>query len=255
MSEPRYDIFFKGESISEALNREVLQQRFAKAFKLEASKAAPFFSGRAIALKKNQTRADTLKFKKALEGLGAKVYIRNAGIGFAADSAPCENTAQQTRPNNDSSVVADKDNSPKLSVSEVGGELLNSSEKKQAIERKLDLSHIQLSDKDSLEDLIETKVRVDLPSLDHLTTAEPGVSILEGYETVNIPLPIGDTSHLSLDPLGEALLKAHERKKDDISVPDTTHISLSEDESSLPNAAKKNSSIQAPDVSHLSLTD
>lgn len=255
MSEPRYDIFFKGESVSETLSREVLQQRFAKAFKLEASKTTPFFSGRAIALKKNQTRADTLKFKKALESLGAKVYIRNAGIGFAADSATSENTARQTTSNNDSSVVADKDNSPKLSVSEVGGELLNSSEKSQFTERKLDLSHIQLSDKDSLEDLIETKVRVDLPSLDHLATAEPGVSILEGYETVNIPLPISDTSHLSLDSLGEALLKAHERKKDDIAAPDITHISLSTDDSLLLNAADKNSSTQAPDVSHLSLTD
>lgn len=200
MSEIRYDIFFRGESLA---NHELsaVKQRFIKLFKLDADKAEQFFSGKVITLRKNLDKTATIKFKRALEHIGAKVYIRQA-----AETAAQK---QQVKP-------------VELAILPTGSDVLAQNERSQIAAKEIDLSHLTISDSELVNDE-QSEAAPPAPDVSHLSAAEVGADVLEGYQHEAIPLPEPDTSHLSLAS-DEMLLEQNEQQAP--KAPDVSHISL-----------------------------
>lgn len=245
MSTPHYDIYFRGECL-EGFDAEHVKRQLALLFKASPEKMQLLFSGKVVALRKGLDKAGAIKFKQILEKAGAKIYIKAMNADSAA-SAGEEKPKPAQSPN-----VAKADASAKLDVLPVGSDVLSEAERTAFIEAYIDISHINLT---STFDAIESqeKPQPPAPDVSHLSAADVGADILEGFRGEAIPLPETDISHITLAEAGADLLLAAEEL--DASVePRTEHLSLAEVGADIdPNP--KAEPPPAPDVSHIKLDD
>lgn len=216
MSELRYDIYFRGESLSDK-SSEQLKQDFARLFKIDSTKAEHYFSGQNLALRKNLDRATAIKFRNSLAAIGAKVYVQQIQ-DQAASTAVAEKPAASAEV-----AVANNENTG-LRLLPFGSDVLKEEERSKQQTVEIDLSHIQLSNNTLL---IEQQVSAPPPAPDvsHITTAELGADVLEGYYSDSIPLPEPDTSHLTLAQAGSAF---DQQAATESVAPDTSHIQLAD---------------------------
>lgn len=199
MSDLRYDIYFRGECL-EHHNSAQVKQAFAKLFKLDSSKLPFYFSGKVLALKKAASKDEAVQFKKRLESIGAKIYIKQATIKKAYTQ-------------------------PELSALPVGSDVLKQEERKVGQKVNIDTSHLSLEDS-MWQRLSESPELPPAPDVSHISTAEVGSKVLEGYTNEEIPLPEPDISHLAL---AEENGQLQESKKTHSAVaPDTSHLSLAD---------------------------
>lgn len=209
MSELRYDIYFRGESLNQQ-DVVSLKRQFARLFKLDGAKTEHFFSGKVVALRKNIDRASAIKFKQTLETIGAKVYVKQA-----------ENTQAQPA----AEVAKATADAKQFEVLPVGSDVLKENERSPHQAKEIDLSHLQLSSAATLNDSKSINTP-PAPDVSHITTAEVGADVLEGYYTETLPLPQPDISHLSLAQANSVLLESKSVEK--AQTPDVSHIRLEE---------------------------
>jgi hypothetical protein len=244
MSEPQYDIFFRGEAL-DGSDINHTKAHFSKLFKAEGAKLEQLFSGKVIALKKNLNKVDAAKYQQLFKNAGAKIYIKAAVIDTAA-AAPTP-----VQPTTDSEAAKKPAASTSnLEVMPAGSDVLNSQERKADVQSNIDTSKITLSPESALPP-IKVQPAVNIPDISHLSAADVGSDLLIDKPITAAP-PSPNTEHISVADLGCDMQDYY----DDIPSfpPDTDHISLAEVGENI-LAAKAPSTAKAPDVSHIQLSD
>lgn len=198
MSDLRYDIYFRGECL-EHHDIAQLKQAFAKLFKLDNSKLPLYFSGKVLALKKAANKDEALQFKKRLEHIGAKIYIKQA-------------------------IVEKENTKPELNALPVGSEVLKQEERRASPTVDIDTSHLSLGESTWQSENFSAPPTA--PDVSHISTAEVGSDVLEGYHSEAIPLPEPDISHLALADENGKLQEA--KTNHSVTAPDTSHLSLAD---------------------------
>lgn len=248
MSEQRYDIYFRGECL-DGFDDNQVKQGIAKLFKATPDKVQVLFSGKVVALKKGLDKATAIKFKQALEKAGARIYIK-----AAAGSQPAAQAKDSTRPAAKPEQPSQPAASGELGVLPTGSDVLTPEERRQYEELDLDLSHIQLQSAFAPVEN-ETTPAPPPPDVSHLSAAEPGSDILEGYQNDDIPLSEPDTSYLSMAEVGADLQELADAMNDEsIPLPDTDYITIAEPGADI-DPAEKEPAPPPPDVSHISISD
>lgn len=242
MSEPRYDIFFRGECL-ENFNPEQVQQQVGLLFKASPEKIRQLFSGKVVALRKDIDKATTLKFKQALEKAGARIYIKAAAAAPASTTASTSPAPQAT--NAPTSIA--------LNMLPVGSDLLTDDERTHIEAAELDISHIKLVSAFLEPEPIKQPAPPPAPDVSHLTTAEAGADLLEGYHN-EIPVSAPDISHISLAEAGADLASLIAEMDAPLPLPDIEHITLADVGADI-DPSEKPAPPPAPDVSYIQLTE
>lgn len=255
MSEPRYDIFFRGETL-ENFQIEQVKTQVGLLFKASPEKVEQLFSGKVVTLRKDLDKATTLKFKQALEKAGAKIYIKAAAAG---NTAPIQTSPTPAAPQVKPAAAQPPHNEiPKpvvtLTALPVGSDLLAAAERPQQNASAPDTSHIKLVSSFLQPEPITKEAPPPSPDVSHLSTAEVGADILEGFHRTEIPVSVPDISHISLAEAGEDLASLVAEMNQAIDVPDVGYITLAERGADIDPSEKK-APPPAPDVSHIRLTD
>lgn len=243
MSEQRYDIYFRGE-VQNGFERDSVKNNVGQLFKASPAKVEQLFSGKVIALKKDLDKTTAAKFKQALEKAGAKIYIKAAvQIATSADSlpeSPIEPAAAViptpiTETNKTAATVATEPatSTPPsnigvhLDILPAGSDVLTEAERIPFEEVDIDISNIKLA---SVFDVLETphKPTPPAPDVSHITTAEVGADVLEGYHD-NEPTPTApDVSHITTAEVGADVLEGYHQSKPSPLAPDVSHIQLTD---------------------------
>lgn len=245
MSEPRYDIYFRGECLD---NKPVDQVKNAltQLFKASPQTVDTLFSGKLVALKKNLDKPGAIKFKQALEKAGARVIVKAAESAGGTAAAPPAATGKPA-------VATPTPTNAGLDILPVGSDVLTEAERRHVQAVELDLSHLQLeSPFATLE--IPHEAPPPAPDVSHLSTAEPGADILEGYRDEGIPVPEPDTSYISLADAGAELQALANAMEEPIPVPDTSYITVAEVGADI-DPTDKPAPPPAPDTSHIRIAE
>lgn len=260
MSEPHYDIFFRGE-ILEGFELDAVKASISQLFKASPEKTEQLFSGKVIPLRKDLDKATAAKFKQALDKAGAKIYIK-----LAADAAP---TAAATNPNTPRpaaapAIAATTPNEVKtpaqparqqapaeLVILPPGSDVLRADERPVVEAVNVDISGIRLA---SVFDqpASDKTPPPPAPDVSHLSAAPAGADILGGVKKA-APPPAPVVDHISIAAAGADLIENHE----EIPVPpapDVSHLSTAAPGADILEGVKKAVPPPAPDVSHLSLS-
>jgi hypothetical protein len=213
MSDPKYDIYFRGEILPEADEAEV-RAAIAKIFKADNAKLAQLFSGKVSTIKKSVDKATAAKYQQAFKKAGAKVVITIAKV--AAES----------------SVVA-----PEAVKSEAV--------KPQVIEGSWDVLPTG-------NDLLKPDERRNIPDVDIDTSAIKMVSPFAKVDVdEKIDLPAPDTSHFSIADVGEDMNPNRIASLPDLEL-DLSEFSVAEVGAPLADKKHKNVP-PAPDIKHIKL--
>lgn len=242
MSEQRYDIFFRGECL-DGHSPESVQQAVGQLFKAGPDKTRQLFSGKILALKRNLDKPSAIKFKKALESAGAKIYIKAAAT---ADQQSLHDQATRQ--------TGEQKQHGGLDILPVGSDVLAADERRQIESIDIDLSHLQLESPFSAT-VIDREPPPPAPDTSHLTAAEVGIDIFEGYEREELDVEAPDTSHISLAEAGEDLQRlVAELEAATPPAPETDHISLAEPGVDI-DPSEKTPPPPPPDVSHIKINE
>jgi hypothetical protein len=213
MSDPKYDIYFRGEILPEADEAQV-RAAIAKIFKADNAKLAQLFSGKVSTIKKSVDKATAAKYQQAFKKAGAKVVITIAKV--AAES----------------SVVA-----PEAVKSEAV--------KPQVIEGSWDVLPTG-------NDLLKPDERRNIPDVDIDTSAIKMVSPFAKVDVdEKIDLPAPDTSHFSIADVGEDMNPNRIASLPDLEL-DLSEFSVAEVGAPLADKKHKNVP-PAPDIKHIKL--
>jgi hypothetical protein len=213
MSDPKYDIYFRGEILPEADEAEV-RAAIAKIFKADNAKLAQLFSGKVSTIKKSVDKATAVKYQQAFKKAGAKVVITIAKV--AAES----------------SVVAPE--AVKLEAV-----------KPQVIEGSWDVLPTG-------NDLLKPDERRNIPDVDIDTSAIKMVSPFAKVDVdEKIDLPAPDTSHFSIADVGEDMNPNRIASLPDLEL-DLSEFSVAEVGAPLADKKHKNVP-PAPDIKHIKL--
>jgi hypothetical protein len=213
MSDPKYDIYFRGEILPEADEAEV-RAAIAKIFKADNAKLAQLFSGKVSTIKKSVDKATAVKYQQAFKKAGAKVVITIAKV--AAES----------------SVVAPE----AIKLEAV---------KPQVIEGSWDVLPTG-------NDLLKPDERRNIPDVDIDTSAIKMVSPFAKVDVdEKIDLPAPDTSHFSIADVGEDMNPNRIASLPDLEL-DLSEFSVAEVGAPLADKKHKNVP-PAPDIKHIKL--
>lgn len=242
MSTPHYDIYFRGECL-EGFEPQHVKRQLALLFKASPEKIQQLFSGKVVALRKNLDKASAIKFKQIVEKAGAKIYIK------AVESPQADANAHTTT---NPAAHREKETPTSLDMLPVGSDVLSEEERSQFVQANIDTSHIKLASTfASFDDA--PKATPPAPDVSHLSAADVGADILEGFYIEEIPLAEFDISHISMAEAGADLALAA-AELDLPSQPNTAHISLAEVGADI-DPSPKAEPPPAPDVSHIKLND
>lgn len=209
MSEPRFDIYFRGECLQN-FQAEQVKHVFCQIFKAPAEKINPLFSGKPVALKKALDKATAIKFKQAFEKAGAKVYVQLSQANSQVNSI-------QTAPARPS--VASM-----FELLPPGSDVLSHSEKSAPVITKIDIAHLSTqTDYQRLSPISEAAP--EAPDVSYITVAEAGADLLAGYKTAKVPTMVLDLSAIELAEVGADMNPA--KKPTSPAAPDVSHITLS----------------------------
>ncbi|MGI1680075.1 MAG: hypothetical protein K6L75_15140 [Cellvibrionaceae bacterium] len=223
MSEPKYDIIFRGDVVA-GNNIVEVKQRLGQLFKIEAAKVDALFTGRAVPLKRNVDLHTAEKYKAILLKAGAQVSLK--------DMSKAEPIKAATKVNPSSNSVDSKSSPASVPVKEkpltLKERLAKAAKEEEAlakIQAKAEAKH-QADGKDDLgqEGFVLAPVGAVLGTVKQQSP--------EGVIQV-------DTSHLSAS-LPEGELLAPDEKKPDIVVDiDVSDIDIAEVGADLMAASEK----------------
>lgn len=249
MSEPSYDIYFRGESL-EGFETDQVKRNIAQLFKAPPEKVAALFSGKVVALKKGLDKPTAAKFQQALKNAGAKIYIKQAETAAqtAQPQARQATAAVPAAPTPAPSQAAATAQTASLDILPPGSDMLTDDERPHVETIEVDISNIRMANMFDVEEKPETAMP-PMPDVSHISVAEAGADMLEGVEH-EPPPPAPDVSFISLGDVGEDLIDEHIDIP--LPAPDVEHITLAAagaDLETLPKAPPP----PAPDTSHIHL--
>lgn len=246
MSDPRYDIFFRGECL-DGFDLDQVKQQVGLLFKASPEKVEQLFSGKVVALRKDLDKATALKFKQALDKAGAKIYIKAAENTASASATVSTATTA-------ASATAAAAQSITLEALPVGSDLLSADERTIIDAKAPDTSHIKMVSTFMEPEPIAKEPPPPSPDVSHLSTAAVGSDILEGFRQEAIPVSVPDISHISLASAGEDLASIIAEMQEEVAAPDVSYISIAELGADM-DPSEKFAPPPAPDVSHIKLND
>lgn len=185
MNDELFHIVFKGECLA-GFDKPAVQARLAKLFNLSNDKAAAFFTGKPIILKKSVNQDTVNKYQVVLQKAGARVHIKS----LTQSASPVQNVAN-----------ANKERSGQDQDRDAG---MNQTPKPSAIDNKVDKTPVELTvapaNSGSFADVVPQKQAPPPPKTDHIELTPPNTDFTD-LAKPEAPSPVGDLSHLSLEPM------------------------------------------------------
>lgn len=236
-----YDIFFRGEAL-EGAPLATVKAHFAKLFKADDAKLAHLFSGKVIALKKQLSKEDALKYQQLFKKAGAKIYIKASQAQTATKPQ-----ASSPKPTTAKPEVATPTQAAAMSILPAGSDVLSDEEKPHIEAVNVDISGISLGDDNTPLETPKTETS-QAPDVSHLSTAEVGADMQDAYsntEELEISL-----EHLNLAESGADMQDSYEEKAE-LNI-DLSHLDVAEAGSDIPHIESKEEAVN-PDISGLKL--
>lgn len=210
MTDPKYDIYFRGEVLP-GHDEVQVKQSIAKLFKASDAKLAQLFSGKVNVIKKSVDKATAAKYQQTFKKAGAKAVITLAKDDQAKDE-PLKVKKVESKAEQDSN----------WDVLPAGSDLLKPDERPQVADPNIDVSAIKMVS--PFEEItVEEKPVPPAPKTDHISVAAVGED-MNPDRPAPPPAPELDLSELSIAEPGTDL--GDKKEKEIPSVPDTTHIKL-----------------------------
>lgn len=221
MTDPRYDIYFRGEILPDH-NEEQVKSAIAQLFKASDAKLAQLFSGKVNAIKKSVDKATAAKYQQIFKKAGAKAVITLAKEEEKREEAVNNEAVNKAAVNKEASNQELKSEEGSWDVLPSGSDLLKPDEKREIPDVDIDTSAIKMASPFSDFDSVEKDVP-PAPDTSHITVAPVGEDMNPGR-----PAPVPDLeldlSELSVAEVGATLVD--KKEKDVPPAPDTSHIKL-----------------------------
>ena len=216
MTDPRYDIYFRGEILPDH-NEDQVKAAIAQLFKASDAKLVQLFSGKVNAIKKSVDKATAAKYQQIFKKAGAKAVITVAKEEERREEVENKETANQ------------ETGSKEIKSEEGSWDVLPSG-----------------------SDLLKPDEKREIPDVDIDTSAIKMASPFLDFEDVekNVP-PAPDTSHITVAPVGEDMNPDRPAPVPDLEL-DLSELSVAEVGATLVDKKEKNVP-PAPDTSHIKL--
>lgn len=154
MSEPRYDVFFRGEIVPGQRLNEV-RERLRQLFQIDDARLNTLFSGRPMAIRRDLGASDAERYRVALREAGALVELRPldapdvlaaAGkpVNVAGDWSLAPAGAEVLRPEERAPVIAVSVDISGLEVAPPGADVLREDERRPVVVRNVDTTRLGL---------------------------------------------------------------------------------------------------------------
>ncbi|MGE3296679.1 MAG: hypothetical protein AB7I68_04935 [Porticoccaceae bacterium] len=154
MSEPRYDVFFRGD-IAPGQRLNEVRDRLRQLFGIDDARLNALFSGRPMAIRRDLAGDEAERYRAALREAGALVELRPlraadvpAAAGPLADAADDWSLApvgaDVLRPDERPAVVPVSVDIGGLEVAPPGVDVLRPEERRPAVVRNIDTQHLGL---------------------------------------------------------------------------------------------------------------
>ena len=242
MSEPRFNVVFKGEIVPGA-NAATVRDNVAKLFKANEKVLERLFSGDPIAIKKDVDRAGAMKYRALMKQAGALCYSLdvNADISTVGSNVTSKAASQPTpvKPANTQQAASVAPATETKTSSGTSNET-----QQQALETGWTLAPAGA---------ILVKAReiesIPMPDISGITLADPGVDIIEN-RVAPVFEPVPDVSNLGLAPVGANVTDPKPAEK--VLLPDVSGIGLAPVGADVSDPVKKDFP-KPPDVSGLGL--
>lgn len=154
MSEPRFDIFFRGDIVPGCRLEEV-RDRLRQLFQVDDARLNALFSGRPTVIRRDLSAADAERYRATLHTAGALVELRPL---HSPDAPPTPGNraapeaswtlapvgADVLRPEERSQTSAPNIDLGGLEVAPVGADVLRPDERHAAVARNVDTAHLGL---------------------------------------------------------------------------------------------------------------
>jgi hypothetical protein len=154
MSEPRYDVFFRGDIVpGQSLNE--VRDRLRQLFQIDEARLNALFSGRPMAIRRHLSAGDAERYRVALREAGALVELRPLDIPVepvSSDQPPSPDGdwslapvgTEVLRPEERIPVVPVDVDISGLEVAPPGVEVLREDERRPVVARDIDTAHLRL---------------------------------------------------------------------------------------------------------------
>lgn len=217
MSEPRYDIYFRGDLL-DGFYADFVKADMAQLFKTDPDRLEAFFSGTPQPVKLKVDKPTAAKYKAALEKIGAKPIIVPMGKAPPAVATPAPQP-ESGQPREAGQAASTPTGEGDWSILPAGSDI---GEQRDVQPVSVDTSGLSIAQAGAT--LVENPerpapVQVDISGL---SLDEPGVTLVENPER---PAPVQvDISALSLDEPGVTLVEND--KAAPPPPPDISHLTL-----------------------------
>ena len=230
MSEPKFNVVFKGEIVPGA-NAATVRDNVAKLFKANEKVMERLFSGDPIAIKKDVDRAGAMKYRALMKQAGALCYSLDVNVDISKAgsnpalvkpaSTPLPTAQQVTAAGNDRLGAHQQTIETNWSLAPAGSILIKPRE-------------------------FES---IPIPDISGITLADPGVDIIENPEVLVFE-PLPDVSKIGLAPVGADV--ADPKHVEKVVLPDVSGIGLAPVGADVADPVKRNFP-KPPDVSGFDL--
>ncbi len=154
MSEPRYDVFFRGDIVPGQRLNEV-RDRLRQLFQIDDARLNTLFSGRPLAIRRDLGASDAEHYRATLREAGALVELRPLNVPDlpAAAGLPAHATggwslapvgAEVLRPDERIPVMPVSVDISGLEVAPPGVDVLREDERRPVVVRNIDTTHLRL---------------------------------------------------------------------------------------------------------------
>ncbi len=154
MSEPRYDVFFRGDIVPGQRLHEV-RERLRQLFKLDDARLNALFSGRPMAIRRDLGASDAERYRVALREAGALVELRPLDVPDAPSVVdnPANPGGEWSLAPVGADVLQPEERIPVapvsvdisgLEVAPPGADVLREDERRRVVVRNVDTTHLGL---------------------------------------------------------------------------------------------------------------
>ncbi len=153
MSEPRYDVFFRGD-IAPGQRLNEVRDRLRQMFRIDDARLNTLFSGRPMAIRRDLGIDEAERYRAALREAGALVELRPLMVQDVPAAGPLAHAtddwslapvgADVLRPDERPSVVPVSVDISALEVAPPGVDVLREDERRPVVVRNIDTTHLGL---------------------------------------------------------------------------------------------------------------
>lgn len=245
-----YDIFFRGEAL-EGASLISVKAHIGKLFKADEAKLAHLFSGKVIALKKQLSKEDALKYQQLFKKAGAKIYIKASQVETPKQAQQTPTAPASTTKAEPKAAPADSNTTQTatsaMSILPAGSDVLNDDEKTSIDAVDVDTSGISLGDDNTPLEAPKPET-TNAPDVSHLSAADVGSDMQDSYtETPELEVSL---DHLNLAETGSDMQDNYQEIAE-LNI-DLSHLDVAEAGTDIPQI-KSNEEAVNPDISNLKL--